>query len=143
MTTNNQQSIAELQRRMKAAPLLSPESFKLQDEVIAAVLADLQGVLAAGEIAVYRVTDQLHVAVHPSAQQPGMLQATRYSTDGIVGDSQYRTADDLNRDEGLWFRTRLSDEEAKSVIEQSIVAEAAYQERRAARMAPTTQGMSL
>lgn len=82
------------------------------------------------------MTDQVSVAIHPSAQNPGMVQVTRYTKDGVIGDSQYNNVDEAVRQEGLTHKPRIASNEAAAVIEQSIQAEAGYQQRMA--VAPAT-----
>lgn len=134
------EQIVRLRDELEATPLLSKESFAIQDRLRDAVKEDLTRAIDAGEIPVYRITELVVVAIHPSAQQLDMLQATSYATDGILGDRQYRNVEEVMRGEGLTHHERLSEAAASTFLEQSVAAEGRYQARRQQKK---TAGMSL
>lgn len=124
-------SIAELQAQLANTDPFSQESSDLTERLQLAIQSDAEQAIAAGDLPIYRVTDHVSVAIHPSAQNPGQIQVTRYSKDGVIGDSQYNTLADAIRQEGLSDKPRLAEADARAVIENAIRAEQAYQQRRA------------
>lgn len=125
-------SIAEMQKELLSAEPFSDNHSQLADALQGRVLAEAEVMLGAGEMPVYRVTDQLVVAVHPSAHQEGFFQVTRFADSGVLSDSQYRDLETAMRQEGLWFRPRLVGDAAIVAIEASVKAELGLQERREA-----------
>jgi len=131
-----QARIKRLQAQLDNTEPFTEQSSALTDALQSAVTQDAQSALNAGEIPVYKVTDHVSVAIHPSAQNPGMVQVTRYTKDGVIGDSQYNSVDDAVRQEGLTHKPRIASNEAVAAIEKSIQAEAEYQQRKNAAPVP-------
>lgn len=125
-------SIQRLQDQLDKTDPFSEESQSLTHALQSAVTDDARSAIDAGEMPVYKVTDHVSVAIHPSAQNPGMVQVTRYTKDGVIGDSQYNNIDEAVRYEGLTHKPRIAPDEAVAAIEKSIQAEAEYQARKAA-----------
>jgi hypothetical protein len=123
-------SIKMLQTQLDKTEPFSEASGRLTDLLQTAVTNDAKKAMDSGEMPVYRVTDHVSVAIHPSAQNPGMVQVTRYTKDGVIGDSQYNNIDDAVTQEGLTHKPRIPSGDAIKAIEQSIAAEAEYQQRK-------------
>jgi hypothetical protein len=123
-----ERSIADLQKALESAKF--GERTELNGILIERVSEDAEQAIKQGEMPMYQTGQGTFVALHPSAQQDGMIQATRYSDTGVFGDSQYKEVKEAVRDNGLWFKRRLPDAEAARLLEQSIAAEAEYQERK-------------
>lgn len=131
-----QNGIKQLQAQLEQTEPFTEQSSALTNQLQSAVTQDAQSALNAGEMPVYKVTDHVSVAIHPSAQNPGMVQVTRYTKDGVIGDSQYNNVDDAVRQEGLTHKPRIASNEAVAVIEKSIQAESEYQQRKSAAPVP-------
>lgn len=120
-----------LQAALEETSPFSEAHMALTEIVQAEVVKDASASIERGEMPVYRVTELLCVAMHPSSRTEGMIQATRYATDGLIGDSQYNSLEEAVRSEGLWFVPRLSTEDAAQVLADSIKAEAGFQDWKA------------
>ena len=123
-------SISSLQDQLDKTEPFSEQSQLLTERLQLAVTDDAKSAIGAGEMPVYKVTDHVSVAIHPSAQKEGMIQVTRYTKDGVIGDSQYNSIDEAVRFEGLTHKPRIPSNEAIAHIENSIAAEAEYQKRK-------------
>jgi hypothetical protein len=123
-------SISSLQDQLDKTEPFSEQSQLLTERLQLAVTDDAKSAIGAGEMPVYKVTDHVSVAIHPSAQKEGMIQVTRYTKDGVIGDSQYNSIDEAVRFEGLAHKPRIPSNEAIAHIENSIAAEAEYQKRK-------------
>lgn len=123
-----ERSISDLQKELESAKF--GERTELNGILIERVSEDAERSIKQGEMPMYQTGQGTFVALHPSAQQDGMIQATRYSDTGVFGDSQYKEVKEAVRDNGLWFKRRLPDAEAARLLEQSIAAEAEYQKRK-------------
>ena len=84
-----------------------------------------------GEMPVFQ-SGTVTVTIGPSAQSPGMYQATRYNSTGAIGDSQYRSIDDAVSGEGLINSERLPAPAAAKRMADIVEAEAAYQAKKVA-----------
>lgn len=136
----SQARIKRLQAQLEQAEPFTEQSSALADALQTAVSDDAKTSIDAGEMPVYKVTDHVSVAIHPSAQNPGMVQVTRYTKDGVIGDSQYNNIDDAVRQEGLTHKPRIAPGDAMAIIEKSIQAEAEYQQRKAEKADQQTDG---
>lgn len=125
---STQEQIAELQKQLESAGI--EDRMDINGKLIELVTADAEQSIANGEMAVYSTGNGTFIALHPSAQNDGMIQATRYSDRGVMGDSQYKTVKEAVRDNGLWFKPKMTAQEANKAINDSIIAEADYQEQK-------------
>jgi len=138
-SVNSLENIKQLQEQLEQTDPFTEQSSALTEKLQSAVTQDAQSALNSGEMPVYKVTDHVSVAIHPSAQNPGMVQVTRYTKDGVIGDSQYNNVDDAVRQEGLTHKPRIPSGDAIKAIEQSIAAEAEYQQRKGNNAAQPAQ----
>lgn len=123
-------SISDMQTDLERAEPFSDEHQDLTEKLQNAVLKDVSRSIDAGEMPVYKISDHVSVAIHPSAQNSGMIQVTRYSRKGVMGDSQYRSLAEAVNVEGLWMHPKLSEGQAEQMIGQSITEEQAYNDRK-------------
>ena len=123
--------IPEMQAALENAAPMSEESRALSEQLRQAVTADAEASISNGDMPVYQ-SGQTTLSIGPSAQNPGKFQITRYTKDGVIGDSQYNSIADAVFQEGLAWKPRLSQEQSAQVMQQAADAEAAYQERKAA-----------
>jgi hypothetical protein len=134
--------IAAMQAALETQEVFSEGHHALIAKLQSAVVEVAKERLADGLVSVYEVGNGNVVALHPSAQNPGKLQISRFAKDGIIGDSQYNSVEDAVSSEGLWNKRRIEDEGvANAILEQAVVAEGEYQERVAARVVPSAGGM--
>ena len=77
-------SIKQLQAELEKTDPFTSRRSKLIEKLQNAVTNDAQSALDSGEMPVYKVTDHVSVTVHPSAQNPGKIQVTRYTNDGVI-----------------------------------------------------------
>jgi hypothetical protein len=124
-------SIEQLQKELESAQF--GERSELNTLLIDRVTDDAEKAIENGEMPVYSTGQGTFVAIHPSAQNDGMIQVSRYSDRGVFGDSQYKNVNEAVRDNGLWFKKRQSEDGASALLENSLKAEAAYQESKRVR----------
>ena len=125
-----EKTIAELQEEIRKSDPFSLIGSDLNGQLIKRVSEDAQQAIDSGIAPTYETGQGTFVVIHPSAQNEGMIQVTRYSDRGVFGDSQYNTMESAIRDNVLWMKTRMSQAEAEKALGQSLEAEAEYQRKR-------------
>lgn len=121
------ETVVSMQAALVNADPFSEASMDLLGKLQVALSAEVTEAIAMGNMPVYATGNGNHVAIHPSAQKPGMYQVSRYAVDGIIGDSQYNTIEDAVRQEGLASYPRLDEVAASLVIGNAIEAEAKFE----------------
>lgn len=101
-------------------------------KLISAVTDDASKSIEAGSPPAYSADNGTFIVIHPSAQQDGMIQVTRYAENGVFGDSQYNNVEDAIRDNGVWMKRRMTEAEATDALGTSAKAEAEYEKRKSA-----------
>lgn len=134
--------IATLQSEIAKVEPFTPEHSDLLERLQVEVSNDAKAAIDGGSMPVYSVGGDNYVAISPSAQNPGMVQVSRYSKGGILGDSQYKSIEQAIQSEGLADRPRLDPAAAESVISAAVQEESKFQERKTpadARLVPVSQ----
>lgn len=90
---------------------------------------DAKKSLDSGEMPVFQ-SGRVTVAITPSAQSPGMVQATRYNDTGAIGDSQYKSVEAAILGESLVNSERLPADIAQQRMADVAEAESVYQAKR-------------
>jgi N12 class adenine-specific DNA methylase len=135
------ETVASMQAALKEAAPMSEVYMDLLAKLQTAIFDDVTASFASGTMPVFVISRGNHVAVHPSAQQPGMVQVSRYAVNGIVGDSQYNSIEDAVRHEGLASCPRLDDAAAALVIGNAVEAEGRFQASKAQAAMDTSIAM--
>jgi len=125
-----QARIKQLQAQLKTAKPFERIESDLNGQLISLVTKDAEQAIASGVPPTYSTGNGNFVVIHPSAQKEGMIQVTRYTDNGVFGDSQYKSIEEAVRDNTLWIKERMDSNDAVAVIEKSIQAEAEYQQRK-------------
>ena len=133
-----QDKIKSLQEQLKTATPFEKREADLNGQLIKLVTKDAEQAISKGTAPAYRTGDSTFAIIHPSAQNDGMIQVTRYNEDGVFGDSQYNDVESAVRGGALWFRPRMSDSEAVAALDASAKAEEAYRKRREAQPVKAT-----
>ena len=134
------ESIADLQAKAKAEDPFSEGFITALRVAQDAVTSDAQLAIDKGVMPIYDIGGGLYVGLSPSSQNSGMVQATRYRSEGIIGDSQYNDVASAvsSNGEGLALKRRLSDTEAAELLAEATKAEENYQARKSAAEARAT-----
>lgn len=135
------QRLIELRKQLDTVEFGTQAHLDLLKAIHTAVEKDATKAIESGSMPVYAVGNGMHVALSPSAQNPGQFQITRYSPKGIMSDSQYSSIEQAVTQEGLSHKVRLDDKAAAEVIGKSAEAESQYQEKRPVdqRLIPVSQ----
>lgn len=125
-------NISRLQKQLKDSTPMSRRESNVIGKLISAVTDDASKSIEAGSPPAYSADNGTFIVIHPSAQQDGMIQVTRYAENGVFGDSQYNNVEDAIRDNGVWMKRRMTEAEATDALGTSAKAEAEYEKRKSA-----------
>lgn len=130
-------NISRLQKQLKDSTPMSRRESNVIGKLISAVTDDASKSIEAGSPPAYSADNGTFIVIHPSAQQDGMIQVTRYAENGVFGDSQYNNVEDAIRDNGVWMKRRMTEAEATDALGTSAKAEAEYEKRKSAEATKT------